>query len=337
MLRLYQEITAGSFVFPFCTNVEIQSTRNNFTDTAIISLPNRIPGSRERISDVLAQGTPITIKLGYYPDLFTEFTGYISQIVPNRTAVIKCENESYVWKRRSQENDIIQKNTTVRKVISALYNGELDIQDGNIGDWKISKNSTLIDVLNELYKKFRMYSYFRGTKLVVGATAESRAKASINAVTDGINGNVPIGETSIEFQSATAEQLVVKGVSVNRAGKVTEVYAFFESPTSNEVVFSTTKPATGNIQQFNINGQVPLTESDLQELCRTRLLAVSRTGINGTVTIYGNQFAQHGDNCVLSSSETPEINGTYSIDSVTVGFGVGVGYRKTLGLGIKIA
>ena len=104
---------------PFLTTVEITNTRNNFTDTATITLPNRISQKNKRISDVVKKGSPVKIELGYFPDLFTEFEGYVSQVVPDKTLVIQCENESYNYKRQSIGKDIIQKKTTLYMQIAA--------------------------------------------------------------------------------------------------------------------------------------------------------------------------------------------------------------------------
>lgn len=337
MLRINQKITINGLVLPFVSNVEIKSTRNDFTDTAIITLPNRIPQLNERISDKIAKGSSVKIELGYFPNLSTEFEGYVSQVIPEKTAVIQCENESYNIKRSSIGRDIIQKKTTLSKLIGAIYTGESFIDEINIGDWKVSKTSTVVDVLAELQSKFKIYSYFRGSVLIVGANSDPRQKQEITA---HFQRNVPMGESSYNFKQAEADRIVVKATNINRSGQINEVYAYYDGSPA-VIVFSKVATTSGAVNEFNIGGQSDLTESDLRVLAKTRLEALSFTGVDGSVTIYGprrsGEFsAKHGDICNVIDLGVPEKNGKFAIVEVIKRFGVGVGYRQDLGLGITI-
>jgi hypothetical protein len=157
MLRLNQKITINGLELPFVETVMIKTSRNDFTDTAKITIQNRINGQGNKITDLIAKGSEVIIQLGYFPDLFEEFRGYVSQVIPDKTAVIMCENESYVYKRQSVGTDIVQKATTLKALIRAIYTGPSKIIDSNIGDWKVSKTSTLVDVMSELQNKFKIY------------------------------------------------------------------------------------------------------------------------------------------------------------------------------------
>ena len=67
--RLNQKITIDGKVLPFCIKCVVNTSRNNFTDTAIIEIPNRIPSLNKRISDLIPKGAIINIEAGYYPCL----------------------------------------------------------------------------------------------------------------------------------------------------------------------------------------------------------------------------------------------------------------------------
>lgn len=335
MLRLYQKITINGRVLPFVSNVTITDSRNNFTNTCDITIPNRISGRNNRISEVIEKGSSVKIELGYFPNLFTEFEGYVSQVIPEQTALIRCENEAYNVKRQSIGENIIQKSTTLKRLINAIYDGDVIIDDANIGDFKVGETNTVIDVLAELQNKYKIYSYFRGRTLIVGANADPREKQTITA---DFQRNVPMGESSFNFKEASADRIVVKATSINRSGTINEVYAYYDgSPL--QIVFSGVAPASGTVNEFNIGGQSDFNEDDLKELARIRLEALSFTGVDGSITTYpplNAACATHGDICEAIDRKVPEKSGDYAIVEVVKRFGIGIGYRQDLGLGISL-
>ena len=77
----------------------------------------------------------------------------------------------------------------------------------------------------------------------------------------------------------------------------------------------------------------------MKRLAKIRLEALSFTGVDGSVNIFGtyeNRFPVHGDNCNVISTEIPEKNGLYKIVEVETSFGVDIGLRHKLGLGLKV-
>lgn len=335
MLRLNQQITINDRILPFVSTVEIVDSRNNFTNTCTLTLPNKIPKRGKKISDIVKKGSSVKVELGYFPNIFTEFEGYVSQVIPEKTVQILCENEAYNVKRQSIGKDIIQKKTTLNKLISAIYTGDSVIADTNIGDFKITKTSTVLDVLAELQSKYKIYSYFRDTTLIVGAQADPREKQTIIA---DFQGNVPEGESSFNFKEADADRVVVKVSSISRAGVITEIYAYYDGSPS-EIVYSKVAPTSGAVNEFSITGQSSFTETDLKDLAKIRLEALSFTGVDGSITTYPplrSACATHGDICRVVDRDIPEKEGDYSIVEVVKSFGVGIGYRQRLGLGISL-
>lgn len=335
MLRLNQRITINGQVLPYVETVEIVDSRNKFTNTCTLTIPNRIPKRNNKITDLIAKGSTVKVELGYFPNLFTEFEGYVSEVIPEKTAVIKCENEAYNVKRQSIGKDIIQKSTTLKKLIAATYTGGVLVYDSNIGDFSVGATNTVIDVLAELQSKYKIYSYFRSSTLIVGAQADPREKQTVIA---DFQRNVPEGESNFNFKEANADRVVVKVSSINRAGTITEIYAYYDGSPA-QIVYSKVAPATGSINEFNIGGQSDFSESDLKDLARIRLEALSFTGVDGSIVTYpplAAPCATHGDICQVIDRDIPEKQGEYAIVEVVKRFGVGIGYRQELGLGITL-
>ena len=335
MLRPFTNISINNEQLrSIASNVVIESRRNEFTDTARIVMPNNITGKGEKVSDLFKLGDPVIIDMGYYPNSSTRFTGYISEIVPDRTATIICEDEAYVYKRKTIEKAVLLKNTTTTALFNQIFEGEKIVFDAKIGDWKIGKDASLFDVLNKLLKDFSIFSYFRDSVLIVGGGLNDELGNEV-IITADFQGNVPQSESSIDFTNATSEQTIVKGSSQKRDGTKIIVYGYYGS--GNTIITSTTKPNGA------INGEIKLGENDeideatLTEAVIRKLEAISFTGVNGSLTIYGEPQVLHGDIVNIIDRTRPEINGQYKCVGVITSFGVDTGFRQELELGIKVS
>lgn len=334
MKRVHIKVTVNGKVLPLVHDAVIREGRNQFTDTAVIRLPNRITDSGKKISDFIPLGAEVKIEIGYYPDLFTQFGGYVSQVIPERMASVKCENEMYTLKRQNIGKDIIQKNTTTKRMIEAIYSGELEVNETNIGDFTASASATVVDVLAELQSNYRIYSYFRGKTLVVGAENDSRQKREIKC---SFQENVPSGESNYNIKDSTADEIAVKVSKVGRDGVVMNVFAYYDN--TNNIIYSTESPFNKSVNEFNIGGGSDMSDSDMKALAKRRLEALSFTGVDGSVTIYGtegNEGARHGDTAVVTDLAVPEKNGKFAIVEVVKRAGVNIGYRQDLILGISV-
>lgn len=342
MVLTKYEVCINGETLPFLTTGRVVTSRNVFTDIAEILLPNRINSRGKRISDLIPKGGTIKISIGYYPNVRTIFEGCISEVIPEKTCIIRAENEAYRYKRQSIGKDVILKATTVKKLLDTIiaeFPSELKLTykvgSINIGDWKVTKTSTLLDVLAELRDKFRLYCYFRGETLVIGPEADSFNFEEKIAKFE--NGNVPLGESNFNFKEASSDNTVVQATAINRSGQITEVFCYYNS--KNEIVFGDVAPTSGQISEFSINGQSDFSKSDLKELAKRRLEALSFTGVDGSITTYApisGRFNTHGDNLKVETKEVPEKNGIYKIVEVEYTFGVGIGIRQKNGLGIRI-
>ena len=102
MLRLNSKITFTSkatgdeIVFDFVNNVEINTSYENLTDTAKITLPRKLNFDGKPIvvgvTSLFKRGDKVKIELGYFPNLRTVFNGYIGLITQkkgNKPSIIK--------------------------------------------------------------------------------------------------------------------------------------------------------------------------------------------------------------------------------------------------------
>ena len=146
MLRLRSEITIGSLTFNYLTDVQIFSSWETLTDTAIIILPTKIDNTDDTpIRSVIQPNDPVTIKLGYHPNLTTRFVGFVSKVVPESPLKIMCEDTAFTLKQ-STINNYSKKNATLNDIITDNYDGEVNIVDATLGTFRIDR-VTLVKVL----------------------------------------------------------------------------------------------------------------------------------------------------------------------------------------------
>jgi hypothetical protein len=341
MHKLNQHITiyegnsnTEKFRFPFVSTVEIISSKLNFTDTCTVILPQRIRQVNKKISDYIKIGDKILIKLGYYPELLPEFSGFVTKIKPNNEMVLECENDAFLYKLQSL-NPVVLKDTNYDELIKTIYSGKYKTLTDPIGDCKIGKNVTLLEVLDEMRQKLGTIAYWQDGILFIDYEI---IKEPSKTVEFNINENVPIGEDNLEILKPTQQEniyfdVISYGVSPQKDGTVIELYARYKDVPGSEIIVSDVKPS-GNLNKFEIPG---LTRDALEKLIKRRLPNLWYTGAVGEITTFGSPSLKHGDLAAIYDKNNKDRNGKYQILEVRKRFGVGIGFRQTVKLGQKIA
>ncbi|MEK0337620.1 MAG: hypothetical protein QQN41_09330 [Nitrosopumilus sp.] len=322
----------AKFKFDIVTSVEIIKDRRTFTDTATLIFPNRLR-RKENLIDNINIGDKVVINLGYFPNLVEEFEGFISFVDKNSPLVLKLEDQSFQLKRKSLSATTL-KNTTIKELIETFFDGETNILDAEIGDWRIAENATLINILDELKSKLGVLSNFKNgvlnvnTELIVNEETKV-IKLNIN----GEEGNVVQGSDDLNFQKDTDIGIISHGISIQKSGIKIEVFATYkENLPDNEIIVSNIKP----IGVLNTLKVPDLSLNALTKLIKQRLPKLFYTGITGKITTFGAPSINHGDIVHLTDERTPERNGKYKIDAVTKNYDNSIGYKQTLTLGLKV-
>ena len=105
MLRLYSKITINGTTFRGVVQVDIESTWKTLTDTCTIQIPNNFTREGRNITvgddGFFKRGDAVEVELGYYPNIVTEFKGYIRKIIIDNVIKIEAEDESYLLKQKT--------------------------------------------------------------------------------------------------------------------------------------------------------------------------------------------------------------------------------------------
>lgn len=326
MLVLNSNVLIGNILFDnMLVNCEVKSSRQDFTETATITVPNNLRRKNRRITDYIKINDPVTVNLGYYPDTNLIFTGYVSKITPDSPAVIHCENEAFKWKQKSVGPFSGRKLTLQSLLTGVGYTGLLSIgTDAEIGDWVVAKNKTVLNVLEEIKNNFGFNCYWRKDKTLYIAedfkTTRTSKKFDFqkNIISTDLEQIVNAGDISP----------VSHGVSIQKDNKKIELYAYY---LDNEIVLTDERPA-GTLNTLNVPY---LSEKALGDLIKRRLPNLRNDGMGGSFLVFGAPMVEHGDAAQLIDNKFKERNGSWRIEAVETSFGTG-GFRQKIYLDSKI-
>lgn len=345
MLRLYSKITFTSkttgeeIVFDFVNEVSIETSYENLTDTAKITIPRKLNFEGKPIAvgvdSIFKRGDKVKIDLGYFPDLRTVFNGYISRVSPKTPIVLECEDEMFLLKstivtypkkyslvtqgktgKKLKKPKVISANITLKELLDNIIPNEIEYKcllDVNIGSFRAS-NASVAKVLDVLKSDYGFYSYFVDGVLNVGLANDS---SDTNIIEFKFEENI-IDDSSLDYQRSEDMRLKVKAVSLNSK--------------DNSKIDVEVGDDDGALKTFYTQNA---TESALKEFANLKLTEWKYEGFRGSFKTFGEPFVRHGDTAKLISDKFPEKDGLYEIVSVRRTFNTTDGYKQDIELGIK--
>lgn len=324
MLRLQSKITFASktdgteIVFDFVNQVEIETSYENLTDTAKITIPRKLNFDGKPIAvgvdSIFKRGDSVKIELGYFPDLRTVFDGYISKVNPKTPIVLECEDKMFILK-----TTIISKysktSVTLKNLLTDIIGDVVEFRtllDVELGSFKVS-NASVSKVLDTLKSDYGFYSYFVNGVLNVGLAADASDTQTIEYKFEE---NI-IDDSSLEYQRSEDMRLKVKAVSINSS--------------DNSKIEVEVGDDDGALKTFYTQNA---TLEGLRQFANLKLTEWKYEGFSGSFTTFGEPYIRHGDTAKLISDKFPEKNGLYEVVSVKRIFGMD-GYKQDIELGIK--
>ena len=335
MKRLVSDITIGNFQFNYVTNLSITESWDTFTDTAVISLPNRFrtkDGRQLIVGDdsIFKRGDAVTIKIGYFPNLETRFQGFISKVIPDSPAVLECEDRMWLLKQKNITSKTFKK-ATIKEVVDFAASGETieyDDPDAVIGGFQIDNRNFVnaVSVFDTLKKNFGFNIYYRNNVLQV------KGLNSIIALNNPIHNIVfqnNVIESSLEYIREDDLNIVIKGESIRADNTRIILYGFKQN---GDVVVSASE-REGELRSLI---KYDLSRSELESEIRRDIDRFIYEGYSGGFTTFLEPRVEHSDRIDLTDLKFPERNGRYLISAVETSFGLDGG-RQTIGLKNKIS
>ena len=294
------------------SEIEIESSWKLLTDTAIIRLPRNVQYfDKFNVKEVFKRGDAVKIELGYDGNLFTEFTGYITEVSASIPIIIKCQDE--MFKVKQIPVNFSAKTIKLNELLTNIIPGySIDSAEGlQLGKVRFSKTNVGA-VLEKLQSDLKIYTYLEPTTktIVSGKIYADNSDQNI------VNFNLERNAVSNDLQYRNREDITVKvnGTCIDKGVKIE--YSFGDDPAEKNIEW-----------QFNVK-----TKPELEVQVKRFYNANKRDGFDGSFTAFGIPRVQHGWKVNLKSLIYPERDGIYYVESVTKTFKKAE-YRQQIKLG----
>jgi hypothetical protein len=281
---------------------------------------------------VFKPGDKVTVKLGYVPQMWTVFEGYLKSANPNTPLIFECEDASYLLKRRNIAS-FSQKGTTLAALINHIVAGIVPVKvlDAKIGDFRVSNESfvNIVDVLDLVKNQFGFSAWFRGGELYVDYPS-TRSTQTGERPTHEFDFQRNVVDSNLSYEIVEPDNIAIKGTSIKLNNTKIDRYAYYDTDGTIKVGSEARK---GEQRQFNF---IELSQAELDEKIKGILPTVMYNGFSGSFNTFGFPFVQHGDKVKLIDRRYPERDGSYLVRAVGTSFGNG-GFRQNITLDTKIS
>ena len=330
--------------FPIC-NVEIKRSRKELTATAKITMPRNfnytiskkamLANPNLNLNTFFKRGSQITIQIGYREyGLYTEFTGYITQVSSGYPLELECQDE--MWKlKQTNFTKTWKAGTKVYQILEDIYpvtgTGRLPsiappIQIGGL----VAIKQSAAQILDQL-RKYGFHCYFdtdwSGQNLLIVDFAE--------ALHPGTHINYQFGKNVVEYKNLCYKSkddvlIRIDAVSMLPNGKIIKPpkIAKLLPNGKTKVVTDIIGDADGEVHTLTYFN---LSQDDLTQIANKELAKLKYDGYRGYFTTFGYPLAKPGDMAVLVDPINTDRNGTYLIEAVETSFGI-KGFRRKITL-----
>lgn len=316
------DITIGNIRMRSVHEVAIKRSIFQVGDTAVIKLPlsafmKNEKGDLQKVqtSQKIKVGDKITIKLGYNPDLVTEFVGFVKRLNLKMPIEIECEDWTYplrtvnikqAWKKASLEE--------ILKYVGGLAKFELlaGTPDVTITNF-VANNVTALWVLQQLKDKYGMTLYFTQDNKLYAGLAYTRKTGDVYLTT----GKNVIKTDDLKWVNADDVKLKIKAISMEKNGSRIEAEL---GDTDGEI---------RTLYFYDVHDK-----EQLKTLAEAEIGKYKYTGYRGSVNCFLKPYAEPCMTAILSDTQFAERSGKYFIESTEVNFGLN-GARRKIALGIK--
>lgn len=315
MLRLTSDIEIGPFAFKGVTEVQVESSWDNLTDTCTLVFPRRVAWKGRELATgadpLLKRKMPATVRLGYGDQNTEVFRGYVRDISGEIPVRVECEDAMYLLKQGSVT--MSYRDVSLATLLADVVGGAVPykvVADQPLGQLRIS-NASPAKVLEYLRERYFVRSFFREGILYVGLAyvAELQRERKFRFDRNVIANN-------LEFRERDDVKMSLKGVIMLPGNKKEEV---------------TVGDEFGEVRTFHYYN---ISKADAKKRLEEEIERLKFTGYRGTFTTFGSPDVRHGDIVDLSDPVYPDRAGRYLVKSVKTAFGSG-GYRQEVELESK--
>ncbi len=313
MFVLQCEITIGKYIFQHVAEVKITSSRTALSVLANIKLPQKYYG--KYLAAYIHPGDAVEVKLGYKPELKTEFTGYVVEVNPNIPIEIKCEDEMYTLKRKHPKAKTWV-STTLKKVLEYMVSGSrIEVPAINLTNFKLDGKGSVAYALKKIKSAYGLDIYYRGSTLFAGlAYTDSEAIKAGNVV---YNLQKNVINPRLNWRKVADVRLKVKVISI--------------LPDNKKLTYTAGDEDGALITRHFYN---LTTEAELKVQAEQTLKHNKYDGFEGSLLAFGRPFCMHSQVAEIIDPRFKSRSGKNFIDKVITTFGT-QGFRREVFIGRK--
>ncbi len=313
MFVLQCEITIGEYIFRHVAEVKITSSRTALSVITTIKLPQKYDG--KYLAAYIQPGDKVAIKLGYKPELKTEFTGYVVEVNPNIPVEIKCEDEMYNLKRRHPKAKTFV-SATLKDVLAYMVPGaRLEVPVINLTNFKLDGKGSVAYALKKIKEAYGLDIYYRNGKLFAGLAYTDSEAIKAGTVIYNLQKNVI--NPRLNWRKVSDVRLKVKAISILPDNKTLTYTAGDEDGALITRHF------------YNLT-----TEAELKVQAEQTLKHNKYNGFEGSLLAFGRPFSVHGQVAEIIDPRFDSRKGRHFIDKTIVTFGT-QGFRREVFIGRK--
>lgn len=302
-------ITIGSIEFDFVHEYSVESSWMELTDTARIVLPANLKVSEKNLKSTIKKGDAVTIASGYDGNMYVVFQGYVSAVKP--TVPIEIECEDLMWQLKQVKVNAVVKNTTIPHFLRSVIPG-IDVNGFNVElPQFVAQDISAAKLLQEIKSDFGLMCFIREGKLQVANQYDKEYARDIVAEL-GYN----VKDDNLEYVDKEDVKLNITAISNMANG------------TKHEVVIGDPDGDSRTLNFFDVP------QADLQKLAEQEAERLIYTGFRGTLTLFAEPFARHGDIVEIRDPQESDKVGRYWIDKVIYKGGVN-GFEQVIELGAQ--
>jgi len=309
----------GKVIFPSICSVEINENILDMSNTATITIPRNISKldfGNGNILKFISVKDKVIVELGYNGQLSKQFTGYVREIESDFPLKIYCEDESFLLRQNSFIKSY--KSATLFQILSDIIPKDItwECPEVNIGKYQIDKASAY-EVLNDLIKRYGLYSRLNEGHLKVGLAYDFSNKSHVHSYKIGYN----VKTNNLKYKRKEDFKIRFKATATSPNGKKEHV-----------IVGS----LESNASERTLNFVGPMTKDQLKEKARAIMAKLVYDGYTGTITGFGYPETHAGDSIEITDKFDPDRGGIYLIEQVNIRYSEDEGYKRENTLSYKL-
>lgn len=313
------DIALGPVNLNFIAEVAFYKGVDNLTNGGSIEIPRNLVFKRgnQIVTDVVSgadplfkRGQAVAIQLGYRPQLFTYFEGFISDIAPTYPLRFEIENDMFSLKQTIVQPLNLTK-TSLQDLLTKILPAAVSFNalDANLGNFRIEDPLSVTQVLGFLKRNYGLSAYFLadGTLNVGLAFPDPPNLTSPHVFKYGTPDANIIDDTRLIYRKEEDQKFRIKAVSL------------FPDNTQIEIFVGDSDGQIRTIFQFNMD------EADLRIFAEEQLSRLKYEGFEGDFETFLVPKVEPGEAVQITHAEYPEKDGVYLVKGVETRFGLSGG------------